>query len=124
MGGAQRRAGLLAALLDDLGIDRAVRSATWDRRRPQCWPCIGSSPRRPCLLRGISLTDAAGDRRTHNQPGTYREYPNWQLPLLDAEGRAVLLSDLRASPRWRRWRRCSGWRRACRAVSCIHPRRG
>ncbi|HUR75553.1 MAG TPA: 4-alpha-glucanotransferase [Sporichthya sp.] len=53
--------------------------------------------RTPALLCGVALADAVGDRRTLNQPGTYREYPNWQLPLLDAEGIAVLLSDLRSS---------------------------
>ena len=57
--------------------------------------------RTPSLLHGIALSDAAGDRRTHNQPGTYLEYPNWQLPMLDATGRPVLLEDLRASPRVR-----------------------
>jgi 4-alpha-glucanotransferase len=36
-----------------------------------------------------------------NQPGTRDEYPNWRLPLADAEGRPVLLEDLvsRARPR-------------------------
>jgi 4-alpha-glucanotransferase len=53
--------------------------------------------RTPALLCGVALADAAGDRRTLNQPGTHREYPNWQLPLLDAEGKPVLLADLRSS---------------------------
>jgi 4-alpha-glucanotransferase len=53
--------------------------------------------RTPALLCGVALADAVGDRRTLNQPGTYLEYPNWQLPLLDAEGRPVLLADLRSS---------------------------
>jgi 4-alpha-glucanotransferase len=52
--------------------------------------------RTPTLLCGVALADAAGDRRTLNQPGTYLEYPNWQLPLLDSEGTPVLLSDLRS----------------------------
>ncbi len=50
--------------------------------------------RTPTLLCGVALADAVGDRRTLNQPGTYLEYPNWQLPLLDADGRPVLLEDL------------------------------
>lgn len=57
--------------------------------------------RTPALLCGVALADAAGDRRTLNQPGTYQEYPNWQLPLLDGAGRPVLLSDLRTSVRVR-----------------------
>jgi 4-alpha-glucanotransferase len=53
--------------------------------------------RTPALLCGVALADAAGDRRTLNQPGTYLEYPNWQLPLLDGAGTPVLLEDLRSS---------------------------
>ncbi|WP_433226885.1 4-alpha-glucanotransferase [Actinomadura formosensis] len=52
--------------------------------------------RTPARLRGISLTDAVGERRTQNQPGTIDEYPNWRVPLADAEGRPVLLEDLQA----------------------------
>ena len=36
-----------------------------------------------------------GDRRTQNQPGTsHDQYPNWCIPLTDAEGKAVLVEDL------------------------------
>lgn len=52
---------------------------------------VASSPAR---LVGVSLTDAVDDRRTQNQPGTHREYANWQQPLTDATGRAVLLEEL------------------------------
>jgi 4-alpha-glucanotransferase len=45
-------------------------------------------------LIGVSLTDAIGDRRPQNMPGTISEYPNWRVPLCDGEGRAVLLEDL------------------------------
>ncbi|GAA2114214.1 4-alpha-glucanotransferase [Actinomadura alba] len=54
--------------------------------------------RTPARLIGISLADAVGERRTQNQPGTTDEYPNWRVPLADAEGRAVLLEDLRDDP--------------------------
>ena len=47
----------------------------------------------PSLLVGVALTDAVGDRRAQNQPGTDREYPNWQVPLTDAAGNAVLIED-------------------------------
>lgn len=50
----------------------------------------GSSSR----LVGVSVADLAGDRRSVNQPGTYREYPNWCVPLSDADGQLVLLGDL------------------------------
>jgi len=50
--------------------------------------------RTPAALIGVSLTDAVGDRRPQNIPGTTSEYPNWRVPLCDSEGRAVLLEDL------------------------------
>lgn len=48
----------------------------------------------PSRLLGVALTDAVGDRRAMNQPGTHAEYPNWRLPLADGHGRPVLLEDL------------------------------
>ncbi|MFT4219224.1 MAG: 4-alpha-glucanotransferase [Microbacterium sp.] len=54
----------------------------------------------PARLLGVALVDAVGERRAQNQPGTHREYPNWQVPLADAEGRAVLLDDLARNPRF------------------------
>ena len=44
----------------------------------------------PARLLCVALTDAVGDRRTQNQPGTTDEYPNWRLPLADGETDAVL----------------------------------
>ncbi len=46
--------------------------------------------RTPSRLLAISLADAVGDRRAQNQPGTDQEYPNWRVPLTDADGTAVL----------------------------------
>jgi 4-alpha-glucanotransferase len=43
---------------------------------------------------GVSLADAVGERRPQNMPGTSDQYPNWRIPLCDAEGRPVLLEDL------------------------------
>jgi 4-alpha-glucanotransferase len=54
----------------------------------------GFLARTPAVLIGVSLADAVGDRRTQNIPGTSEEYPNWRIPLCDAEGKAVLLEDL------------------------------
>ncbi|MGB8020521.1 MAG: 4-alpha-glucanotransferase [Candidatus Nanopelagicales bacterium] len=48
----------------------------------------------PSVLLGVALTDAVGDRRAQNQPGTDQEYPNWRVPLTDAAGRPVLIEDL------------------------------
>ena len=48
----------------------------------------------PARLLGVALPDAIGDVRAQNQPGTSNEYPNWRVPLTDADGRSVLLEDL------------------------------
>src|SRR4051794_3577877 len=53
----------------------------------------------PSRMLGVALTDAAGDRRAINQPGTDDQYPNWRLPLADGTGRPVLLDDLVGSTR-------------------------
>ncbi|OBF79503.1 4-alpha-glucanotransferase [Mycobacterium sp. 852002-51163_SCH5372311] len=55
--------------------------------------------RTPSRLLGVALTDAVGDRRTQNQPGTTDEYPNWRIPLTGPDGRAVLLEDVFADRR-------------------------
>jgi 4-alpha-glucanotransferase len=52
--------------------------------------------RTPAVLIGVSLADAAGERRPQNMPGTVDEYPNWRIPLTDADGQPVLLEDLPA----------------------------
>lgn len=54
----------------------------------------------PSRLLGVSLVDAVGERRVQNQPGTDLEYPNWQVPLADASGRAVLVEDLADNARF------------------------
>ena len=52
--------------------------------------------RTPAVLIGVSLAEAAGERRPQNMPGTVDEYPNWRIPLADADGQPVLLDDLPA----------------------------
>jgi 4-alpha-glucanotransferase len=46
----------------------------------------------------VALTDAVGERRTQNQPGTIDEYPNWRVPLADSEGRRLTLEDIYELP--------------------------
>ena len=58
----------------------------------------GYLARTAAVLVGVSLADAVGDRRAQNLPGTSDEYPNWQIPLCDAGGNAVLLEDLPGLP--------------------------
>lgn len=79
-------------VLEDLGLDTkgeeaAVRSL------------YGFLLRTPARLVGVWLPDAVGDRRPQNLPGTWDQYPNWRLPLADAEGRPLTLAALAASPR-------------------------
>jgi len=54
----------------------------------------GYLTRTPAALIGVSLADAAGERRPQNMPGTVNEYPNWRIPLADADGQSLLLEDL------------------------------
>ncbi len=55
--------------------------------------------RTPARLIGVWLPDAVGDRRPQNVPGTCQEYPNWRLPLSDAEGLPLTLEQLTSAPR-------------------------
>ncbi len=74
--------------------------------------------RTPAQMIGIALTDVVGDRRMQNQPGTSDEYPNWRIPLTNAEGEPVLLDELMADPRL-----TEAARRALWPVSRPQPRR-
>jgi 4-alpha-glucanotransferase len=56
----------------------------------------GFLTRTPAVLIGVSLADAAGERRPQNMPGTVDEYPNWRISLTGADGNPVLLEDLPA----------------------------
>jgi 4-alpha-glucanotransferase len=53
----------------------------------------------PARLLCVALTDAVGDRRTQNQPGTTDEYPNWRVPLSGPDERPMLLEDVLTSER-------------------------
>jgi 4-alpha-glucanotransferase len=56
----------------------------------------------PAKLVGVALTDAVGERRTQNQPGTIDQYPNWRIPLGGPDGEPVLIDDLPGNARLRR----------------------
>jgi 4-alpha-glucanotransferase len=110
------RLGLLSRSLDDeLAADEAER-ADWLqvlRERRLLGPAETDTERvvealhryvahTPSLLVGVALTDAVGERRTQNQPGTKDEYPNWRIPLGGPDGSAVLIDDLPDNVRLRR----------------------
>ncbi|MEU5519798.1 4-alpha-glucanotransferase [Streptomyces sp. NPDC047860] len=57
--------------------------------------------RTPARMIGVWLPDGVGDRRPQNLPGTWDQYPNWRLPIADAQGRPVTLEELAESARLR-----------------------
>jgi 4-alpha-glucanotransferase len=107
----QDRLGLLTRPIEEERAALAAERAAWlDVLRERGWldddadtaatvqalhRAIVASPAR---LLAMSLTDAVGDRRTQNQPGTTDEYPNWRVPLTDADGRRLTTADVMASP--------------------------
>lgn len=80
-------------LLRDLGLLR--EGATPDEQVEALHAFLTLTPAR---LRCVSLADMVGDRRAINQPGTFREYSNWSLPLSGPDGQVVSLADVVASP--------------------------
>jgi len=48
----------------------------------------------PAKLKCVALTDAVGEKRIQNQPGTVDEYPNWRIPLGDGSGHRLILEDI------------------------------
>ena len=53
----------------------------------------------PSRLLALALTDAVGEKRTQNQPGTTNEYPNWRVPLGGPDGKPLPLEDVFTDPR-------------------------
>lgn len=66
----------------------------------------------PSALLAVALTDAVGDTRPQNMPGTFRQWANWIIPLADSAGDEVLLDDLWSSQRAQRLFGALGNRRA------------
>jgi len=56
----------------------------------------------PSRVLCAALTDAVGDRRTQNQPGTDKEYPNWTIPLSGPDGTPMMVEEVFADERARR----------------------
>ena len=53
----------------------------------------------PARVLCAALTDAVGDHRAQNQPGTTDEYPNWRIPLSGPDGVPMRLEDVFHSER-------------------------
>jgi 4-alpha-glucanotransferase len=82
-----RRVGLLGGDLDSTSVDDVVTALH---------RYLGRTPSR---LLALSLSDAVGDLRTQNQPGTTDEYPNWRVPLAGPDGKKMLLEEVFTDPR-------------------------
>ncbi len=50
--------------------------------------------RTPSRLVAAALVDAVGEKQPQNLPGTQNEYPNWRVPLCDADGDPIWLEEL------------------------------
>ncbi len=79
-----RRVGLLGAEADEEDVVVALHRY------------LGRTPSR---LLAMALTDAVGEHRTQNQPGTTDEYPNWRVPLGGPDGAPMWLEDVFTDPR-------------------------
>lgn len=86
----------LVALLVDLGLVDSSAAADEDALALGLHAFLGATRCRVVLA---APADAIGDLRQPNLPGTTDEYPNWRLPVTDADGRVALLDDLLADPR-------------------------
>ena len=56
----------------------------------------------PATLTSVAITDAVGELRTQNQPGTDKQYPNWRVPLCDGRGVPATVDTLFDHPRVQR----------------------
>lgn len=107
---------LTRTLAEELAADGAERTAWLDdlRRRGGLGADVGGDAAgieetvaalhrfltwTPSRLLCLALTDAAGDRRAQNQPGTIDEYPNWRVPLTGPDGDLMMLEDVFTSRR-------------------------
>ncbi|MGY5763592.1 4-alpha-glucanotransferase [Brachybacterium sp. DNPG3] len=98
-------------LAEELAADEAARERMLQALRDE--GLLGEDPdveetviglhrhlaRTPSLLMGVSLVDCVGEARIQNQPGTDEEYPNWRIPLADADGAVVGVDDLATDAR-------------------------
>jgi 4-alpha-glucanotransferase len=84
--------------LDMLGRDGLLPGGTRPSPEEFTVALYAYLTRTPAVLIGVSLAEAAGERRPQNMPGTVDEYPNWRIPLADGDGVPVLLEDLPAHP--------------------------
>ncbi|TLS42450.1 4-alpha-glucanotransferase, partial [Streptomyces montanus] len=96
---ASAETGEWLALLARLGLLDGAGGGAGVSEEAEIQALHGFLLRTPARMIGVWLPDTVGDRRPQNLPGTWDQYPNWRLPVADAEGRPVTLDELAASPR-------------------------
>jgi 4-alpha-glucanotransferase len=102
---------LTRPVAEELAVDAAERKAWLDNLRDRGALADGADEEvtvqalhryltwTPSRLLCVALTDAVGDRRAQNQPGTVDEYPNWRVPLSGPDGELLRLEDVFSSRR-------------------------
>ncbi|MFI9329830.1 4-alpha-glucanotransferase [Kitasatospora sp. NPDC052868] len=105
----RHRLGLLARALGEEQAQAAAELADWRAELARLGLLAPDEPlsaralyrflaATPARLVGVWLPDLVGDPRPQNLPGTWDQYPNWRLPVADAEGHPVTLDALAAVP--------------------------
>ncbi|MFJ2780077.1 4-alpha-glucanotransferase [Kitasatospora sp. NPDC087315] len=105
----RHRLGLLARALGEEQAEAAAELADWRAELLRLGLLAEGEPlsaqalyrflaATPAGLVGVWLPDLVGDPRPQNLPGTWDQYPNWRLPVADAEGHPVTLDALAAVP--------------------------
>ena len=97
LAGAAAERDAVLGLARERGLLGETENETTERQVEALHRLIAASP---SALLALSLADAVGERRSQNQPGTVDEYPNWRVPLADADGEAVLIDDLSGHERF------------------------
>ncbi|MDO4259846.1 MAG: 4-alpha-glucanotransferase [Actinomycetaceae bacterium] len=91
-----------AVELERMGVrlrEYGLTSSAQPSIREQVEAMHGYIARTPARFVVAALVDAVGDKRPQNLPGTFREYPNWCVPLCDSEGLEVHVEDLPTNER-------------------------
>jgi 4-alpha-glucanotransferase len=89
---------LVAAWRDALVTEGLLTSGTAATPEQFTTALYGYLARTPAELIGVQLSEAVGEHRPQNLPGTDTEYPNWRIPLAGPDGEPVLADDLRSHP--------------------------
>ncbi len=92
---ARERAEMLELLVCEGLLAAPGSAATLEQQVIALHELLVRSPSQVVLA---SLGDAVGDLRQPNMPGTVDEYPNWRLPVADADGRPLGRDELLAAP--------------------------